>query len=115
MADPMLHHAGGLSARGPEELTSHERALVAALDCFVERGYHGTTIRQIAGRAGVSVPGLYHHFPSKLALLERLIDDTMDDLVATTAAALSEAGGEPAERFVAVVDAHVPLPLSAPR
>ncbi len=107
MADRKLHHVGGLSALNPEELTSHERALVAALDCFVERGYHGTTIRQIANRAGVSVPGLYHHFASKLALLERLIDDTMDDLVATTADALAQAGSEPAEQFVAVVDAHV--------
>ncbi len=61
-------HASGLIGRRPNELTSQERVLLAALECFVERGYHGTTIRQIANRAGVSVPGLYHHYASKLAL-----------------------------------------------
>jgi AcrR family transcriptional regulator len=102
-----LHHARGLLGKPPGELTSQDQILLAALRCFVERGYHGTTIRQIATRAGVSVPGLYHHFPSKLALLERLIDDTMDDLITTTEAALERAGRDPVERFSAVVEAHV--------
>jgi AcrR family transcriptional regulator len=101
-----LHHASGLFGCGLK-LTSQERVLLAALECFVERGYHGTTIRQIANRAGVSVPGLYHHFPSKLALLEQLIDDTMDDLIATTEGALVAAGPDPVERLSAVLEAHV--------
>jgi AcrR family transcriptional regulator len=102
-----LHHLGGLFDRHPDELAAQDRVLLAALECFVERGYHGTTIRQIATRAGVSAPGLYHYFPSKLALLERLIDDTMDDLIATTETALAAAGADPVERFTAVVEAHV--------
>lgn len=102
-----LHHVGGLYSRPATELTGQDRALLAALECFVERGYHGTTIRQIATRAGVSVPGLYHYFPSKLALLERLIDDTMDDLLMSTELALEAAGPDPVERFAAVVEAHV--------
>jgi AcrR family transcriptional regulator len=102
-----LHHESGLFGRDPATLTSQEQILLAALECFVERGYHGTTIRQIATRAGVSVPGLYHHFPSKLALLERLIDGTMDDLIAQTEEALEAAGDDPVDRFTAVVVAHV--------
>jgi AcrR family transcriptional regulator len=102
-----LHHAGGLIGRDPATLTSQEQILLAALQCFVERGYHGTTIRQIATRAGVSVPGLYHHFGSKLDLLEQLIDDTMDDLIEQTDAALGAAGEDPVDRFTAVIVAHV--------
>jgi AcrR family transcriptional regulator len=102
-----LHHVGGLYGRPRQELTGQDRALLAALECFVERGYHGTTIRQVATRTGVSVPGLYHYFPSKLALLERLIDDTMDDLIAITEAALKAADAEPVARFTAVVEAHI--------
>jgi hypothetical protein len=54
---------GGLFGRHPDELAGQDRVLLAALECFVERGYHGTTIRQIATRGGVSAPGLYHYFP----------------------------------------------------
>jgi hypothetical protein len=38
------------------EPESRRRLLVAALDCFSERGYHGTTTRDISARAGLSVP-----------------------------------------------------------
>jgi AcrR family transcriptional regulator len=102
-----LHHVGGLLARDRRTLGSDEQIMRAALECFVEKGYHGTSIRTIAARAGLSVPGLYHHFPSKAALLERLIDDTMDDLIAITEDALAGAGLDPLDRFDAVVSAHV--------
>lgn len=100
-------HQGGLVGRPRDSLTSQEQILLAALVRFVKSGYHGTTIRQIAGEAGVSVPGLYHHFPSKLALLEQLIDDTMDDLIEATEAAYAAAPNDPVSRLSAVVSAHV--------
>jgi AcrR family transcriptional regulator len=37
----------------------------AAHDLFVQQGYHGTSMRQIASQAGIAVGGLYNHFPSK--------------------------------------------------
>src|SRR5690606_25412480 len=46
---------------GPSTLP---KPLEAALEAFAERGYDGTSIREIAARAGLSVPGLYHHYPS---------------------------------------------------
>ncbi|MGQ4615134.1 TetR family transcriptional regulator [Nocardia sp. R7R-8] len=54
--------------------------LAAALASFVEIGYHGTTVRAIAGRAGTSVAGLYHHYRDKHELLVRILDLTMDEL-----------------------------------
>lgn len=66
--------------------------LQAALDCFVEHGYHGTTIRTVAARAGLSVPGLYHHYPSKQALLVSIAQFAMRDLLVRSEDALSEAG-----------------------
>ena len=44
----------------------------AAIACFVERGFHGTAVPQIAQRAGVSAGTLYHYFPSKEALVNEL-------------------------------------------
>lgn len=48
------------------------RLLGAAVDSFAERGFHATTTRDIATRAGLSPAGLYVHYPSKSALLGHL-------------------------------------------
>jgi AcrR family transcriptional regulator len=100
-------HHQSLVYRNPRSLSSEERILLAGLKCFVEKGYHGTTIRAIAARAGVSVPGLYHYYASKSEVLERLIDQVMDDLIAETEESLQLAGDDPLARFDAVVVAHV--------
>jgi AcrR family transcriptional regulator len=41
------------------------RLLAAAIEAFGERGYHATTTREIAERAGMSPAGMYVHFQSK--------------------------------------------------
>ncbi|MEQ3552662.1 TetR family transcriptional regulator [Pseudonocardia nematodicida] len=48
--------------------------LRAALAVFAERGYHGCSMRDIAAAADMSVPGLYHHYPSKQEMLVVLLD-----------------------------------------
>lgn len=77
--------------------------LQGALEVFVEVGYHGATIRQIANRAGLSVPGLYHHWPSKQQLLVALLDLTMLELLTRSRLARAEADG-PVERFSRLVE-----------
>jgi AcrR family transcriptional regulator len=78
--------------------------LAAALSAFAEHGYHGTSVRDIAARAGLSVPGLYHHYPSKQSLLKDLLELTMNDLLGRSEAALAQAGPSAVERFDAVVE-----------
>lgn len=78
--------------------------LAAALAAFVEQGYHGTSVRDIAGRAGLSVPGLYHHYPSKQAMLVGLMTVAMDELLDRSRQAESEAGPSPRQRFDVVVE-----------
>lgn len=46
-----------------------ERLKEAAIIEFAERGFHATTTRDIAARAGLSAAGVYVHFPSKEDLL----------------------------------------------
>lgn len=53
-----------------EETTSRgERTqaqiLQAAMRLFIDHGYHGTSMRQIAAEAGVALSGIYNHFASK--------------------------------------------------
>ena len=54
---------------GPE---AARRLLVAAVAAFAERGYHATTTRDIAGRAGMSPAALYIHYRTKEELLHRI-------------------------------------------
>lgn len=57
---------------------TRSRILGAALACFRERGYDGTTIAQIARRAGVSPATLYLHFPGKRELFDSLHRPDLD-------------------------------------
>ena len=49
------------------ELTA-ERILDAAEGLFAERGYSGTSLRDVAAAVGIRIPSLYNHFPSKDSL-----------------------------------------------
>ena len=54
------------------EPAAARRLLVGAAAAFAERGFHATTTRDIAKRAGMSPGGLYVHFRSKEELLYRI-------------------------------------------
>lgn len=47
----------------------------AAADLFAIHGYRGASLREISTRVGISHPGMLHHFKSKDALLDAVIDD----------------------------------------
>ena len=79
----------------------------SAVRLFTERGYHGTSMRDIATGAGVTVGSIYHHFDSKQAVLQHVMGATMRDLLAVTREADATAGTGPTERLAAVVDAWV--------
>ncbi|WP_435198426.1 TetR family transcriptional regulator [Janibacter sp. GS2] len=78
-------------------------ALHGALESFLEFGYHGSTMRGIAERAGLSVAGLYHYYESKQQMLVALFDRTMSELAGRTTAARS-APDEPWTRFAKLVE-----------
>ena len=75
---------------------------LAALRCFAVSGFHGTSIRQIAAEAGLSVPGIYHHYPSKSAILVALCEAAMDELLNASRAAIA-GGNSTLERFERLV------------
>ena len=48
------------------------RLVIAAVQAFAERGYHATTTRDIASRAGMSPAALYIHYKTKEKLLYQI-------------------------------------------
>ena len=91
----------------PQSFDSATNIRDVALAAFYELGYHGTSVREVAKRAGISVAGMYHHFGSKQQLLVSLVGGFMDDLLAELDRAVAEAPADPASRLRAAVRAHV--------
>jgi len=58
--------------RPPAHPERRQSILDAALLCFVERGFHGTAIPQIADKANIAAGTIYHYFDSKEALVNAL-------------------------------------------
>lgn len=61
------------AVRERQALQTRAAVLAAASDCFAESGYRGTTMKDIAGRAGVSVETVYGQ-GSKASLLTAAVD-----------------------------------------
>ncbi|MEU7767786.1 TetR family transcriptional regulator [Nocardia sp. NPDC049190] len=78
--------------------------LEAAISTFVQTGYHGATMRIIAANAGMSVAGVYHHYPSKRDLLIAILDLAMTELHWRIPAARDD-GADVIERFANMVEA----------
>ena len=51
-----------------------DQLLDVALEAFAAKGYRGTSVGAIAERVGMSEPGLLHHFPTKVALLQATLE-----------------------------------------
>jgi AcrR family transcriptional regulator len=56
-------------------LPTKQRILDASRRLFSERGFHRTSVRDIAGQVGVTDAALYRHFRSKRELLEALLEE----------------------------------------
>lgn len=67
----------GSYARG---IARRAQIIQAATELFARVGYRNATVLEIAETAGISRTGLLHHFPSKEALLEAILEkrDTED-------------------------------------
>ena len=54
-----------------------DRILAEATRQFATRGYESTTIQAVAEAVGIRAPSVLHHFPSKLALREQVVENLM--------------------------------------
>jgi AcrR family transcriptional regulator len=64
----------------PPSTHSREAILAAAERLFVERGYRGISMREIASEVGVTKAALYYHFRDKEQLFVALLDNVLDEL-----------------------------------
>ena len=82
----------------PTVFDARTRIRKAALDLFLEQGFHGTSMRQVARRAEVGLAAIYNHTPSK----EALFVDLLSELVPHRGlvGAMSRATGDSVEALI---------------
>jgi AcrR family transcriptional regulator len=52
---------------------NQEKIEQAALRLFIQRGFYGTSVRDIADKAGVSLGNIYNYYPKKEDLFARMV------------------------------------------
>jgi AcrR family transcriptional regulator len=85
------------------------KVLDAARRCFVRQGITASGVDTIAAEAGVSKRTLYHHFPSKAALVRAYVGRRSTRWRRVLHTHL-DGVDEPVERVMAFFDAYVDLP-----
>jgi AcrR family transcriptional regulator len=83
------------------------RILSAALRLFADRGYGGTSVRDICAEAKAQATTLYAHYPSKEHVLAEIIQLAHDHHYRRLRDALMTAQPDPREQLSALVRAHV--------
>src|ERR1700709_2528112 len=100
--------------RSPNGLTA-ERIHEAGLTLFNERGYTGTTVRELADACGLTPGAIYNHYASKEALLFAIVDRVHDEADAVLSATLRAGGDDPVVQLEALASAFTAFHIARPR
>ena len=115
-----------MNVRVEKGRATRDQLIAVATRLFAERGYDGTSIDAVLEEAGVSRGSLYHHFASKTALFEAVLQaveisigeetlaaaaGTADPLAALRAGCLAwvRLAGDPVVRRIVLLDAPAVL------
>jgi AcrR family transcriptional regulator len=88
-------------------LTREMRVRAAALRLFRDKGYHATSMRDIAVEVGMNKGSLYSYIRSKEDLLIPLFEHAMGLLTAEIEAITTNESLSPTERLTRAIHAHV--------
>jgi AcrR family transcriptional regulator len=91
---------------GSTATDTRRRVLETALALFTERGYGGTSLRDIAAQLDITKAALYYHFPAKDNLLRALTEPLVSKLAACARDAGRIGPRDLLRRIVDVLDDH---------
>src|SRR3954466_12613839 len=92
-----------------------ERIHEAALTLFNDRGYTGTTVRELAEACDLTAGAIYNHYASKEALLFAIVDRVHDEADAILSETLRTARRAPAAQLEALAAAFTAFHIARPR
>jgi AcrR family transcriptional regulator len=94
---------------------TRERIHEAGLTLFNERGYTGTTVRELADACDLTPGAIYNHYASKEALLFAIIDRVHDEADAVLSETLRGADRDPPAQLEALAGAFTAFHVARPR
>src|SRR5437870_7357155 len=92
-------------------LDSRQEILRTAARLFQQRGYHATSMNDVASALKLSKGGLYHHFQSKDEILFNLMDHAMDITQERVINPVRDIA-DPEERLRMLIRLHIEVVLS---
>lgn len=84
-----------------------QSVLRVAIELFNRQGYDATSMGDLARELGLTKSAIYHHVPSKESLLQRALDEALDELSAALDAVQSAESTAPGDRLRAAVRSSV--------
>jgi TetR/AcrR family transcriptional regulator, cholesterol catabolism regulator len=100
-----MAHRNGVSV--PLGETRGEQVYAAALRLFREKGYHATSMQDIAAAVGLYKGSLYHYIGGKQDLLVQVFERAMSALLAEVEAIAADTSLPPSTQVRLIVAAHV--------
>ncbi|MFV0462592.1 MAG: TetR/AcrR family transcriptional regulator [Nostocoides sp.] len=95
----------------PKAIATRARLVAAAVDAFADRGYHGTSTRDIATGAGMSPSAMYVHYPTKEDLLYEIASQGHEEVYSRVVAAARDT--DPTEQLFQVMVAFATFHLTS--
>lgn len=102
-----------MTFRALSDTSTRTEILRAASRLFNERGYHGTSVREIADAVGIRKQSVGHHFPTKQSILVELLGETLT-VPLRVVQAMRAHRGSPAARLYAYIRFDVAHLLDSP-
>ena len=105
--------AVAVNVRSPK--MTRERIHDAGLTLFNERGYTGTTVRELADAVDLTPGAIYNHYPSKESLLFAIVDRVHDEADAVLSETLRGVGNDPVAQLEALASSFTAFHIARPR
>jgi TetR/AcrR family transcriptional regulator, cholesterol catabolism regulator len=101
----MARARNGLAGTPPRERA--EEVYAAALRLFTEKGYHATSMQDIAAAVGLYKGSLYHYIGGKEDLLVQVFERAMGSLLSDVEAIVSDNSLPASDQLRRLIEAHV--------
>jgi len=92
------------ATRGPNYESQREMILTGAAELFAQRGFHGTSMNEVADACGLSKATLYHYYRDKTELLISIADGHVSRLVELCDSVYGDASVGPSERLSVLIE-----------
>ncbi len=106
MSQSVLKTQTKLSRKERERLSHRHLILSTAEKLFSTKGYHGTTVSDIASAAEFAVGTIYQHFSSKDELYNSVLEEKVKDFLEGVEQVVAE-GKSPLEKIENIIDFHL--------